>query len=112
MSQELTADTHGDGRPRLIFAMGGEAEQGAEPREFELGNGVTTIGSGEHCDLRLDGLDEHHAEIRPDDHGEYVYLDPGSTAGSRVNGQPADKHPLHAGDRLQMGPWTVSFYDS
>jgi hypothetical protein len=110
MSVTTTHDTHGGGRPRLIFSLGGIAEAGSEQREFDLLPGVTTIGSGPDSDLRLAGLDEHHAEIRRDDADEYVFVDLGSAAGSHIDGQPVGEWALHTGDRLELGTWTLSYY--
>lgn len=90
--------------------MGGEAPANAEQREFELLPGVTVIGSGADADLRLDGLDDHHAEIRRDRADEYIYVDLGTSAGSRIDGQPVGEQALHTGDRIELGKWTVSYY--
>jgi hypothetical protein len=105
-----THDPHGGGHPRLIFAMGDEAPADAEQRQFELIQGVTVIGSGEDADLRLGGLAEHHAEIRRNPADEYVYVDLGTPAGSRVDGHPVGEQALHTGDRIQLGDWTLSYY--
>jgi hypothetical protein len=105
-----THDPHGGGHPRLIFAMGDEAPADTEQRQFELLRGVTVIGSGEDADLRLDGLAEHHAEIRRNPADEYIYLDLGTPAGSRVDGKPVGEKALHTGDRIQLGEWTLSYY--
>src|SRR5205809_7731053 len=70
-----THDPRGGGRPRLIFALGDTAPQHASRREFDLVPGVTVIGSGPDADLRLDGLEAHHAEIRRDERDEYIYID-------------------------------------
>jgi hypothetical protein len=110
MKITTTHDPLGGGHPRLIFAMGGEAPLGATQRQFELLRGVTVIGSGEDADLRLEGLDEHHAEIRRDPADEYIYVDLGSPAGSLVDGQPVSEQALHTGDRIQLGQWTLSYY--
>src|ERR1022692_1442091 len=40
---------------------------------------------------------------------EYIYVDLGTSAGSRVDGQPADEQTLHTGDRIELGHWTLSF---
>jgi hypothetical protein len=88
MNTTTTHDPRGGGRPRLIFALGGDAQANAEQREFDLLPGVTVIGSGADADLRLAGLDEHHAEVRRDAADEYIYVDLGTSAGSRVDGQP------------------------
>ncbi len=110
MKITTTHDPLGGGHPRLIFAMGGEAPAGAVQRQFELLPGVTVIGSSRYADLRLDGLDEYHAEIRRDPADEYIYFDLGSSAGSRVDGRPVSEQALHTGDRIQLGKWTLSYY--
>jgi pSer/pThr/pTyr-binding forkhead associated (FHA) protein len=110
MKITTTHDPHGGGHPRLIFAMGDEAPADAEQRQFELIQGVTVIGSGEDADLRLDGLAEHHAEIRRNPADEYVYVDLGTPAGSRIDGHPVGEQALHTGDRIQLGDWTLSYY--
>jgi hypothetical protein len=110
MNVTTTHDTHGGGRPRLIFALGDHATANSEPREFDLLPGVTSIGSAADADLRLTGLDDHHAEVRRDDTDEYVYVDLGTSSGSRVDGQPASKHVLRTGDRIELGEWSLSFY--
>ena len=106
----VTHDPHGGGHPRLIFALGGDAQANAEQREFELLPGVTVIGSGADADLRLAGLDARHAEVRRDAANEYIYVDLGTSAGSRVDGQPAGEQTLHTGDRIELGHWTLSFF--
>lgn len=108
-----THDVHGGGRPRLIFSLGGQAPGDARQREFDLIPGVTVIGSGDEADLRLPGLAPRHAEIRCDPEDEYVFVDLGSPQGSRVDGSPmsgTDGLPLHTGDRIELGDWTLSYY--
>jgi hypothetical protein len=65
-----THDPRGGGRPRLIVALGDTAPQHADQREFDLVPGVTVIGSGPQADVRLEGLEAHHAEIRRDERDE------------------------------------------
>jgi uncharacterized sporulation protein YeaH/YhbH (DUF444 family) len=98
-----THDPRGGGRPRLIFALGDTAPQHASQREFDLLPGVTVIGSAPEADLRLEGLDAHQAEIRRDERDEYLYVDLGSQAPGRVDGQPASSKPLRTGDRIELG---------
>jgi FHA domain len=105
-----THDIHGGGHPRLIFAFGGRAQLNSKQREFSLLPGVTTIGSSSGADLCLARLDTQHAEVRRDARDEYVYVDLSSSGGSRVNGQPVGERPLHTGDRIELGGWTVSYY--
>ncbi len=90
--------------------MGGSAPQGAEPREFSLREGAATrIGSGAQADLRLDGLAELHAEIRCEGGDEYVLVFLAAPGGSRVDGRPVERAPLHTGDRIELGGWTMSY---
>jgi hypothetical protein len=82
----VTTTNQRGGRPGLMFAMGGSAPQGAEPREFSLWEGATTsIGRLAQAHLRLDGLAEQHGGIRCQDE-EYVLVDLGAPGGSRAGG--------------------------
>jgi hypothetical protein len=110
MKHTTTHDPRGGGRPRLIFTLGGSAQANTVQREFDLLPGVTVIGSGTDADLCLAGLGEHHAEIRRDAFDEYVYVDLGTSAGSRVDGRPVGEQALHTGDRIELGTWTLSYY--
>jgi hypothetical protein len=110
MSVTTTHDPKGGGRPRLMFSMGGETQTTEKQREFYLLPGTTTIGSADDCDLVLDGLAEHHAEIRRDELDEYSYVDLGSDIGSTVHGQAAGEAMLRTGAIIVFGPWTVSYY--
>jgi hypothetical protein len=109
MKITTTHDPRGGGHPRLIFALGGQASADSQQHEFNLLPGITVIGSGVDADLRLAGLDKHHAEIRRDAADEYVYVDLGTAAGSRVDGRPAGERALRTGDRIELGDWTLSF---
>lgn len=107
----VTSTHQGGGRPRLVFSMGGRAAPEATQADFTLREGATTrIGSAADADLRLDGLAGQHAEIRCEDGDEYVLVDLGTPGGSRVDGQPVDRAPLHTGDRIELGGWTMSYF--
>jgi FHA domain len=105
-----THDPNGGGRPRLILSLGDSAPPDAKQREFDLRPGVTVIGSGPEADVQLDGLEDPHAEIRLEDGDEYIWVDLGADAGSRVDGQPMGVQGLHTGDRIEVGPWTMTYY--
>lgn len=105
----MAHDPHGGGWPRLIFALGGTAPPQASQSEFGRLLGVTVIGSAPDADMRLEGLDVHHAEIRRDDRDEYLYVDLGSGAPGRVDGQEVSGKPLRTGDRIELGDWTLSY---
>jgi FHA domain len=110
MNMTSTHDPQGGGHPRLILALGGSAPAHTEPREFDLRPGVTVIGSAPDADLQLPGLDGHHAEVRRGDGDEYVWVDLGASAGSTVDGRPMGQQGLHTGDRIEVGPWTLTYY--
>jgi|HubBroStandDraft_2_1064218.scaffolds.fasta_scaffold452683_2 hypothetical protein len=105
-----THDPDGGGHPRLILSLGDSAPADAVQREFGLRRGVTVIGSGPDADVQLAGLEDPHAEIRLEDGDEYVWVDLGAEAGSRIDGQPMGVQDLHTGDRIEIGPWTMTYY--
>ena len=111
-----THDPMGGGKPRLIFASGGRelpADDGGasgRPADFALLPGVTTIGSGSTCDVRLPGLAERHAEIRRDAADEYIFVANDPAGRATVNGTQIGQRPLHTGDRIELGNWAMSFY--
>lgn len=102
------------GNPRLLLASmddpSGAAERGAQ-QSFELVTQVTLLGRGNDCDLRLvdNGVSRHHAEIRVDDN-EAVLVDLGSTNGTFVNGQQAERPvQLVDGTRVTLGRTIMTF---
>ncbi|TFB98790.1 hypothetical protein E3O42_14880 [Cryobacterium adonitolivorans] len=100
----------GAGRPRLIFVVGSENWNGQPPREFNLLPGVTRIGSGDDADLRLDGLDDLHAEIRHDENDEYLLVAHGPVGGGARTDAPSPGLILRTGARLEMGRWRMGFF--
>jgi hypothetical protein len=101
-----THDPRSGGQPRLIVAPGDTAPQHASQREFDPVPGVTVIGSGPQADVRLEGFEAHHAEIRRDERDEYVYINLSGGPPGRVDGQPVSQKPLRTGDRIELGDWT------
>ena len=78
-------------------------------RRLTIGSGGgLTIGRSEDNDLvARDGrVSRHHGRI-VGRRGTLVYLDLGSTNGSRVNGEPVTEVVLGLGDRLEVGDTTV-----
>jgi FHA domain len=71
---------------------------------------VTVIGSGPQADVRLEGLQTHHAEIRRDERDEYVFMNVGSGPAGMVDGQPVSHKPLRTGDRIGLAGWTLTYY--
>lgn len=102
--------TPGSGRPRLIFVVGSENWDGQPPREFNLLPGITRIGSGPDVDLRLDGLDNLHAEIRHDGNDEYVLVAHGVVGGGSRTANPAQGLILRTGARIEMAGWRMGYF--
>jgi hypothetical protein len=97
----------GEGRPRLIFVVGSQYWDGQMPREFDLKDGTTTIGSGPDVDLQLEGLDELHGEIQHDERDEYRFVAHGEAGGIP---QPEGGQILRTGARIEMGKWKLAFF--
>ena len=73
-------------------------------REIAVESSELTIGRAGDNDLvaRDIRVSRHHGRI-VGRHGTLVYLDLGSTNGSRVNGEPVSEVVLGLGDRLEVG---------
>ena len=108
-----THDPAMGGRPRLVVALGGSAilEAGQEPGQpvYDLIRGVTTIGSSDDSHVSLAGLDAQQAEVIWNEFDEYVFVQRSTGLESRINGERMGSHPLRTGDRLEMGPWTLTY---
>jgi two-component system, cell cycle response regulator len=76
---------------------------------FKLTNPEMVIGRSSEADISLtdDGISRRHAKIvvRPD--GSVNIVDLGSTNGTFFNGDRVDVHPLHDGDKVQIGSTTI-----
>lgn len=105
-----THDPRGGGRPQLVFALGPAPRPGERQRVHLLRPGITTIGSDPLSDLRLDGIAPRQAEVRRDEDDEYVLVDLDDATPTRVNGEPGGRHVLRTGTRIEMGPWTMSYW--
>lgn len=77
-------------------------------RSVEIGAGGLTIGRAEDNDLiARDGrVSRHHGRI-VGRRGTLIYLDLGSTNGSKVNGEAVSEVVLGVGDRLEVGDTTL-----
>lgn len=110
MNVTTTHDPHGGGHPCLFVVEVAYADEtGNEHSPFDLLPGVTVIGSGPDADLRLPGLDEHHAEVRRDSADEYIYVHLGTQTPSMVDGRSVREKALHTGDRITLGRWALVF---
>jgi hypothetical protein len=109
-----THDPSGGGRPRLIFALGGSAlmEPGetVAQTEFNLARGTTVMGSDPAATLRLAGVEAHQADIVRDEFDEYVFVQYSDDLPSRVNGESVGRSILRTGDRIEIGPWTMTYF--
>ncbi|MEO7147047.1 MAG: hypothetical protein ABIW81_08110 [Terrimesophilobacter sp.] len=106
----------GAGRPRLVFEVDPGQWDGGAAREFDLLMTTTRIGSGADTDLRLDGLDTLHAEIRHDERDEYVLYAFGEAELSSELTSPDEDaiddvgRILRTGSKVQLGEWAMSFF--
>lgn len=102
----------GSGRPRVIFSIGSGDWTGSRPREFDLLPDRTTIGSGPDADLRLEGLEPLHAEIRHNRDDEYVLYPFAPTGGGRPNLPHSSENAriLRTGSRIELGTWRLAYY--
>jgi hypothetical protein len=104
----------GSGRPRLIFVIGSKNWNGQMPREFDLLPGATIIGSGPDADLRLEGLNPVHADIRHTEDDEYVLYPVGELSGSSLlaesSGRKDGGQVLRTGTRIEFGQWKMAYF--
>jgi hypothetical protein len=91
--------------PRAAIAV---TDPDGRIRRFTIGGGGLTIGRAAGNDLvaRDTRVSRHHGRIAGR-RGTLVYLDLGSTNGSRVNGEPVTEVVLGVGDRLEVGATTI-----
>jgi hypothetical protein len=87
--------------PRAILRV---TDPDGRSREVAVEAGGLTIGRAEDNDLvaRDSRVSRHHGRI-VGRRGTLVYVDLGSTNGSRVNGEPVTEVVLGVGDRLEIG---------
>lgn len=104
-----THDPARGGNPRLSMPLGPAAQVGDRPRVFALRDGVTTIGSGADCDIRLAGLEPLHAEVRHDDRDDFVLVRIGPVGTVRVFGGSIDTAVLRTGCGIDIGEWEFSY---
>lgn len=76
----------------------------------ELQARTWVIGRHPSCEIVLADPEcsRRHAEIRPV-RGGYQLVDLGSTNGTRVGGAEVREHPLHDGDRVEIGSTALRF---
>ncbi len=91
--------------PRAAIAV---TDPDGRVRHVAIGGGGLTIGRSDDNDLVAHDsrVSRHHGRIAGR-LGTLVYLDLGSTNGSRVNGEPVTEVVLGVGDRLEVGGTTM-----
>lgn len=84
-------------------------EPGAEPFEFAIVEPIIKIGRTESSQLwlRSDEVARMHAVIENTDE-ELVLIDLGAPNGTLVNDVAINKHTLSNGDRIRIGPYTLT----
>jgi len=87
--------------PRAVLQV---TDPDGQAREVEIGPGGLTIGRADDNDLvaRDSRVSRHHGRI-VGRRGTLIYLDLGSTNGSKVNGEPVGEVVLGVGDRIELG---------
>lgn len=103
-----THDPARGGAPHLVLvAQAGYLPDERQPVHWLRGE-VTTIGSGEACDIRLDGLQELHAEVVHDAQDEYVVV--AHHPETRVHGARVhEQQILRTGTQLMVGGWRLVY---
>ncbi len=79
---------------------------------FQLRRTVERIGRDSDSDIQLldSEVSRHHAEIRRNSDGTVTTLvDLGSSNGTRVAGNPVQRHVLRSGDRIEIGRTLMIF---
>ena len=89
------------------------AKNGAVLQRIPLIKERTTIGRRTYNDIVIDepGVSAEHAEL-VFALGDLYFRDMGSTNGSRINGQPVQKHFMNDGDVIQLGQHTTMQYSA
>ena len=97
MKPTTTHYARGGGRPRLFFVRDSETWDGKPPKEFNLAEETTVIGSGSEVTFRLPELAEAHGRIEHTEDDEYVFF-AADAASSDASGRT-----LRTGARILLG---------
>jgi pilus assembly protein CpaF len=84
-------------------------ESNGERSESQFGAGKVKIGKDADCDLKLSGwrVSGKHAELFVSNDQGFL-RDLGSSAGTLVNGKAVTTHPVTSGDKIQVGPHSLT----
>ena len=85
-----------------------------EGRQMRIGRRSAARGLEPEIDMAVPpadpGISRLHAVLIPGPNGSWSLLDPGSANGTLLNGREVavgELVPLHDGDRINLGVWTV-----
>jgi Protein of unknown function (DUF3662)/FHA domain len=90
--------------PRALLVVAG--------RRLLVATNGAVIGRSRDCDIVFDdaGISRRHAHIRPTTSGSWTIEDLHSTNGVLLNGERLHGvHPLHVGDRIELGSTEIVF---
>src|SRR5689334_4820260 len=79
--------------------------------EVTVSSPLALIGRAQDVQVKLDSgmVSRHHAELTRDPAGRWVVRDMHSRNGTMVNGVAITSRPLEPGDRIGVGPYTLTF---
>ncbi len=85
-------------------------DAGGAVSQLPLAGGRAVIGRAQDADVKLDSgmVSRHHAELTRDAFGRWTVSDLHSRNGTMVNGMAVTTHQLEAGDRVGIGPYTLT----
>jgi len=101
---------HAPQSTRSKFSMRSETSSPQDPR-FSLAQGKTSIGRDGENDVQLEGnmVSKFHARVYEQE-GRFYIDDLNTANGTWVNGKKIrERHPLHAGDKIQVGEFVLEF---
>ncbi|MFT3913621.1 MAG: GGDEF domain-containing protein [Anaeromyxobacteraceae bacterium] len=106
--RDAGAEGSGTGESRLVIVEGDAVTGLSVGLDREI-----TLGRDPGCDVVLPSEDvsRRHARVTPEG-GGHLLVDLGSTNGTHVNGWNVQKRVLRSGDRLQIGPFTLRYFDA
>jgi hypothetical protein len=81
-----------------------------EGQTLTLSKALNTLGRDERCDIRIPGDSQvagHHADILQTPQGFVIEARGGQVL---VDQQPIVRHPLHSGNRIQLGQSVLAFF--
>lgn len=83
-------------------------------RPYDLGGSTIVMGRDAGCDIVVNDISasRRHAELRRDQHGQWIVTDLDSTNGTMVNGRRIASQPLYLGDVITIGKTDYELADA